>query len=272
MARGLLALPPGLQDRLAGGGPVVIDGQTLDPQIHLLGSLRERQGGPALSSLSRPGASAAASGDARRGRAPDAGGRGARPPDPGPAGPLAARHYAPAEPGGPHPLLVFFHGGGFVVGDLDTHDAVCRLLCRHGGVARARVDYRLAPEHRFPAAVEDAVAALAWALEHAAELGADPRRVGRRRRLGRRQPRRRRHGGGRRRRRAPGRGPGADLPGHGHGHRAAGAAALRRERFLSRGGPRLVPRAVRARRTGATIPAPPRCWPSRSPACRRPSS
>jgi acetyl esterase len=72
---------------------------------------------------------------------------------------------------------VFFHGGGFVCGDLDTHDAPCRVLCRHGGVHVLSVDYGLAPEHPFPAYVDDAVAAFGWAVEHAAELGADPARV-----------------------------------------------------------------------------------------------
>jgi acetyl esterase len=92
--------------------------------------------------------------------------------------PLRARHYAPAEIGGPHPLLVYFHGGGFTYGDLDTHDGVCRVLCRHAGAHVLAIDYRLAPEHRFPAAVDDARVALDWAYTHAAELGADPRRIG----------------------------------------------------------------------------------------------
>jgi acetyl esterase len=91
--------------------------------------------------------------------------------------PLQARHYAPAEPGGPHPLLVYFHGGGFVVGDLDTHDVPCRALCQRSGAHVLSVAYRLAPEHPFPAAVDDAVAAYDWARANAARLGADARRV-----------------------------------------------------------------------------------------------
>jgi acetyl esterase len=91
--------------------------------------------------------------------------------------PLRARHYAPDEPGGPHPLIVYFHGGGFVVGDLETHDAPCRALCQRSGAHVLSVDYRLAPEHPFPAAIEDAVAAYEWARAHAAQLGADPRRI-----------------------------------------------------------------------------------------------
>ncbi len=96
---------------------------------------------------------------------------------PGPAGPLGLRVYTPLGGTGPFPLLVFFHGGGFVVCDLDTHDALCRNLCAGAGCVVASVDYRLAPEHRFPAAPDDCLAATRWAAEHAAELGADPARV-----------------------------------------------------------------------------------------------
>jgi acetyl esterase len=95
---------------------------------------------------------------------------------PAPAGPLGLRVYTPRG-AGPFPLLVFFHGGGFVVCDLDTHDALCRNLCAGAGCVVASVDYRLAPEHRFPAAPDDCLAATRWAAEHAAELGADPARV-----------------------------------------------------------------------------------------------
>lgn len=98
----------------------------------------------------------------------------------GAEGPLRARHYAPERDHArdPAPLLVFFHGGGFVFGDVDTHDAPCRFLCRHAGAHVLSVEYRLAPEHPFPAAPLDARAALAWAFAHARELGADPSRVG----------------------------------------------------------------------------------------------
>jgi acetyl esterase len=74
-------------------------------------------------------------------------------------------------------MIVFLHGGGFVLGDLESHDVPCRLLARHAGALVLAVDYRLAPEAPFPAPVQDASAALAWAIEHAAELGADPQRV-----------------------------------------------------------------------------------------------
>jgi len=94
---------------------------------------------------------------------------------PGPDGPIPARHYRPAE--GYGPLLVFYHGGGQVIGDLDTHDDVCRQICREGGLHVLSVDYRLAPEHKAPAGSDDAYAAFQWALDHAAELDADPGRV-----------------------------------------------------------------------------------------------
>lgn len=95
-------------------------------------------------------------------------------------GTLRARHYAPPRAVGtdaPAPLLVYYHGGGFAVGDISTHDALCRLLCRDAAIHVLSVDYRLAPEHKAPAAVDDAYASYRWALEHAADLGADPRRV-----------------------------------------------------------------------------------------------
>ncbi|MGV0870752.1 alpha/beta hydrolase [Mycolicibacterium sp. XJ879] len=94
---------------------------------------------------------------------------------PGPAGPIAARHYRPDA--GHAPLLVFYHGGGQVIGSIETHDDLCRLLCRDGGVHVLSVDYRLAPEHKAPAGTDDAYAAFVWTLDHAGELGADPRRV-----------------------------------------------------------------------------------------------
>ncbi len=95
---------------------------------------------------------------------------------PGPGGPLTVRVYTPEGPG-PFPVVVYFHGGGFVICDLDTHDGLCRALCKASGSVVASVDYRLAPEHPFPAAVDDAEAATRWALEHADEIGGDPSRV-----------------------------------------------------------------------------------------------
>ena len=95
---------------------------------------------------------------------------------PGPAGEIAVRIYWPGGEG-PHPLLVFFHGGGWVIGDLDSHDGTCRSLTNAAGCVVVAVDYRLAPEHRYPAAPEDCFAATRWAVDHADELGADASRV-----------------------------------------------------------------------------------------------
>jgi acetyl esterase len=177
-ARALLALPPALQVRLSGKPAVRIDGETLAPETQLILALLERRPLPPLETVTPAQARIT-----RRQQAALYGGA------PEPVGSvrdlqldlhvgLRARHYAPADPGGPQPLLVFFHGGGFVFGDLDTHDGLCRLLCAHAGAHVLAVDYRLAPEHPFPAPVEDAVAALAWAHANAAALGADPGRIG----------------------------------------------------------------------------------------------
>lgn len=96
----------------------------------------------------------------------------------GPNGDIPLRSYAPPGAGnGALPVLLFFHGGGFVIGNLDTHDGLCRVLCRESGARVIAVDYRLAPEHRFPAAVDDAYAALCWIAAHADSLGVDARRI-----------------------------------------------------------------------------------------------
>jgi acetyl esterase len=95
---------------------------------------------------------------------------------PGPDCPLPLRLYRPVA-GRTLPLLVFFHGGGWVVGSLETHDTVCRHLAVRAECAVVSVEYRMGPEHRFPAAVEDCVAATEWAADNAAALGIDPGRI-----------------------------------------------------------------------------------------------
>jgi acetyl esterase len=95
---------------------------------------------------------------------------------PGPESDIPIRVYTP-EGQGPFGVLVFFHGGGWVIGDLETHDRECRLLCNGAGCLVVSVDYRLAPEHPFPAAVDDAFASLEWVGRNAAELGGDPSRL-----------------------------------------------------------------------------------------------
>lgn len=92
----------------------------------------------------------------------------------GPSGDIPLRLYTPVAAGGEAlPVLVYFHGGAFVAGDLETHDATCRILAGESGCRVAAVDYRLAPEHKFPAAVEDAYAAVRWIEANAAVLGID---------------------------------------------------------------------------------------------------
>jgi acetyl esterase len=90
---------------------------------------------------------------------------------------LPARLYVPQGVPAPAPLLVYYHGGGWVIGSSATHDASCRLLAHEARVRVLSVDYRLAPEHPWPAAAEDAHRAFTWAVEHARELGADPERI-----------------------------------------------------------------------------------------------
>lgn len=96
---------------------------------------------------------------------------------PGPHGPIGLRVYRPSDGGDALPITVFYHGGGFVLGDLETHDPECRLLAKLSPSVVVAVDYRLAPEHKFPAAIDDSHAALLWAHENARELGADPDRL-----------------------------------------------------------------------------------------------
>jgi acetyl esterase len=95
---------------------------------------------------------------------------------PGPAGDVPLRLYA-SEHAGLRPALVYFHGGGFVFGNLDTHDAVCRALAKASGAVVVAVDYRLAPEHKFPAAVDDSYAATKWVAANAERLGIDASRI-----------------------------------------------------------------------------------------------
>src|SRR5439155_827997 len=95
---------------------------------------------------------------------------------PGPLGEIPVRVYTP-ERRAPFPVLVYFHGGGWVIGSLETHDGICRHLANAAGAVVVSVDYRLAPEHPFPASGEDAYAATRWVAANAAALGGDPRRI-----------------------------------------------------------------------------------------------
>jgi acetyl esterase len=187
--RALLGLPRPVQRRLA-GQPVVVDGQTLDAETQWLLRIKEL--------VREPGPETLPIGAARRAilrQARLVGGRqqvGATRDlqVPGGDGPRPARLYVPGsrlgdhEPGGtetgrtgPAPLLLFVHGGGMMYGGLASHDALCRFLAERADVLVLSLDYRLAPEHPFPAAVDDCWAALEWTAGHADQLGADPRRL-----------------------------------------------------------------------------------------------
>jgi acetyl esterase len=174
-------LPPRLQRRLF-GPPPELDGQTLAPDIHALISLAARARHDSLAEGADPA-------EARVQRRAEAAVVAERPAIemgrveavemPGPAGTIPARLYVPRIPpaDGPPPLLVYFHGGGWVIGDLETHDSPCRFLAAHSGAQVPAVDYRLAPEHPFPAAAEDAFAAYAWVSANAARFGVEPTRI-----------------------------------------------------------------------------------------------
>ncbi|MGE0709105.1 MAG: alpha/beta hydrolase [Planctomycetota bacterium] len=170
LTRWILAWPRALRRR----APIVIDGQTLDERVQWLLELEGKLGAPPLTDP-----------DAARARArfkkttrllqPWAAGPAEDRSFPGPAGPVPVRVYGAAP--APAPTLLFFHGGGWVLGDLDTHDGLCRTLAAQARCRVVAVDYRRAPEHPYPAAAEDAWAALEWVLREAPALGVDPARV-----------------------------------------------------------------------------------------------
>ncbi len=173
LLRGALALPDGVQRRLA-GPPVRLDGQELAVETQLALRLQRLARVPGAETMPIPEGRRAMLHHTRlvAGEQPVGAVRDLR------AGDRPARLYTPAVTGaGPLPLLVFFHGGGFMYGDLDSHDAPCRVLAERAGARVLAVTYRLAPEHPFPAAYDDALAAYAWAVEHAESLGCDPARL-----------------------------------------------------------------------------------------------
>jgi len=164
------ALPQAVRHRLA-GAPIQIDGNVLDPDLqlllrleNLLPSTMKSSVAPARTNLVTM--SKLVAGHPRElHRVTELTVRGGD-------GQLGARLYVPRNAG--RGLLVFFHGGGWVVGDLDSHDAYCRDVAEEAGIRVLAVDYRLAPEAEAPVAAEDAIAAFSWAVEHAEDLGADP--------------------------------------------------------------------------------------------------
>jgi acetyl esterase len=177
LVRSLLSLPRPVQKALA-GRPIRLDGQELYTEAQLILKLLGLLPRAPLEELTVSEARANRSSAARLfGGPPVAVDRVQDLDVAGPAGPIKGRLYVPDHRSAAVPLLVYFHGGGWVICDLDTHDNVCRLLAAHAGVNVLSVDYRLAPEHRFPAAVDDAFAAFRFAVANAAELGADPEAV-----------------------------------------------------------------------------------------------
>jgi acetyl esterase len=177
VGRALLRLPEPVH-RVAVGKPTRIDGLALHPTSQLL-LLLERLSG--TKSPPDPPVEAARAVTRRQARAIS--GKRIELPRVEPVeirgadGPIGGRLYVPEAGPDSGGLLVYYHGGGHVKGDLDTHDVTCRLLARASGAGVLAVDYRLAPEHRFPAAADDAVAALRFAFEEAERLGFDPTRI-----------------------------------------------------------------------------------------------
>ena len=179
IVRAACGLAPGVQRALF-GAPPSLDGQELAPDIHVLLTLARLQGETSLVDGRTPEQARADNLEA----VPVI--TGPRQPMrevaalriPGPGGEMPARLYvansAAAEPG---PLIVYYHGGGWAVGDLVTHDGVCRFLAANTSFRVLSVEYRLAPEHPFPEPVEDALAAFAWTAEHAELVGANPARI-----------------------------------------------------------------------------------------------
>lgn len=165
-------IPAPAKRALTGGRSVTIDGNTLDPTLQLMLSSLRVAGIDGLVVDDDPAASRAQLRLAMRELpGPQIHVAVREMSIPGPVGELPVRHYRPAGDQAA-PLLVFYHGGGWTLGDLDTHDAFCRLTCRDAGIHVLSISYRLAPEHPAPAAAEDAYAAFVWAYEHAGELGA----------------------------------------------------------------------------------------------------
>lgn len=174
--RNLPRIPDGVKRLLLGGRSITVDGNTLDTTLQLMLAAQRPAGidGLAADDVASSRARLEILAASFKQHIPVATVTNLS--IPGPAGPIPARHYAPSAAAAA-PMLVFFHGGGQVIGSLDTHDDLCRKICRDGALHVLSVDYRLAPEHKAPAGADDAFAAFLWASEHAADLGADPGRV-----------------------------------------------------------------------------------------------
>ena len=175
-ARALGRLPARVQLRLSGRPQVEVDGQRLDPSLQLILALNRKR---VRFGLCEPDPATARERFQREilifGGPKTRVGEVRDLEIEGEAGRLRARHYAPTTDS--QDLLVYLHGGGFVIGDLETHDETCRLLCLHARTHVLSVEYRLAPEHPFPAGLHDAVSALRWAQANAGQFGAHASKV-----------------------------------------------------------------------------------------------
>lgn len=176
-ARALFSLPRPVH-RLLAGRPIVIDGQELDVEAQLGTRLLKLTVGKTFEELPLEEGRAQIESEtyAFGDELPLETVRDLR--IPGPAGDLPARLYRPDGIEGPSAALVYFHGGGWVLGDLSAADSVSRMLAEHARLTVISIDYRLAPEHPFPAGVEDAIAAFGHVVEHAADYDVDPAAVG----------------------------------------------------------------------------------------------
>ena len=176
MVRKLLSLPIPMLRLMAGGGVVYQGGRTLDPRLQYLAA--QARGAPPMTTLTPVEARAAsAMGLAVTGGDPEPGVRAEALSIPGPGGDIPARVYRPHNQDAQAPLMVFAHFGGGVIGDLETCDAFCSILARTARGPVISVDYRLAPEHRFPAGLEDVLAAYRWGRDNAERFGAPPARA-----------------------------------------------------------------------------------------------
>ncbi len=174
-SRSIFALPRPVLRRLA-GAPVVVDDKTLDVEMQLLLRLARLEG-PPVETLPISQARRQVVASARTvGGSPPIGAVTERSID-GPGGPIGLRFYTPRDITGTTPALMYIHGGSFMHGDLDSHDAVCRILAEEAQVRVVAVDYRRAPEAPFPAAVEDVWAAWLWVNANAAGISVDPTRI-----------------------------------------------------------------------------------------------
>jgi acetyl esterase len=171
VVRTLLSLPSPILRMMSGGGVVYRGGRTLDPRLQFLAA--QAAGGPAMSTLTPDEARRVSAQAFATLSAPLEPGVRTEPlAIPGPGGEIPARAYRPDNQDPAMPLLVYAHMGGGVIGDLETCDAFCGLLAKIVRCPVVSVDYRLAPEHRYPAGLEDVLAAYRWGREHAARFGA----------------------------------------------------------------------------------------------------